>query len=82
MLMINLLLFIIFIITYYLIIFSYIYKQNEIDITILLRNRTRNNLSVYVSCSGGLGNRLMSFYGIFLISIIRKRKPKSIIYIY
>lgn len=37
------------------------------------------NNSIYINSKGGLGNRLLSFNGIILISIIRKKNPISIL---
>lgn len=55
----------------------YISKLININIEKLLLPYIKRNESIYIYCKGGLGNRLLSFNGIMLMSIIRRRKPIS-----
>lgn len=55
----------------------YLRKRNK-DVTYYLRNRINNGENIYLKCRGGLGNRLLSFNGILLIGLIRRKYPKCI----
>lgn len=58
----------------------YISKYNADYITKIIRKIYINNFnSVSVYMIAGLGNRLMSFAGIIILSIFFESKPKSII---
>lgn len=46
----------------------------------LIKMYNNKNFSVYVSIGAGLGNRLMSFVGIIVISIYLESKPFCILF--
>lgn len=67
---------------FFILILFNIKSQNENDDRTfnLIKMYKNKNCSVYVSIGAGLGNRLMSFVGIIVISIYLESKPFCILF--
>lgn len=64
-----------FLFIYIIFIVIYLLKNNYIDASKLIKMYMKSKTEVYVVAAGGLGNRLLSFIGIILISVYFKSKP-------